>query len=139
MKHSCGNIMFCGCFVYSGTEELIIIVSTMKSAKYINILKDCSQLSFQKLEPVPDWMFQQDIEPKHAAKVTRAWFEDNNMKVIKWTKQSPYMNPIENIWKLLKCSIRKNDRKTSVKWNYLQKKSGQIFQSKHARYMLRSK
>ena len=55
----------------------------MKSPKYIKILKDCLQSSVQKLEPVPDWMFQQDIDPKHTAKVTLALLEDNNIKLIK--------------------------------------------------------
>ena len=42
-KHGGGNIMVCGSFVYSGTEELIIIGTTMKSAKRIKILEDCLQ------------------------------------------------------------------------------------------------
>ena len=114
MKHVCGNIIVCACFVYSGTEELINIGSNMKSAKCINNLEDCLRISVKKLEPVPDWMFQKDIDPKHTAKVTRAWFEDNNINVIKWPRQSPYMNRIENVWKLMKSSIREKDRKTSV-------------------------
>ena len=85
----------------------------MKSAKNIEISEDYVLSSVQKLEPVPDWMFQQDIDPKHTAKVSRAWFDDNNIKVIKWQKKSSDMNPMKNLWKLLKKSIReKNDWKT---------------------------
>ena len=56
-------------------------------------------------------MFQQDIDPKHTAKVTHAWFEDNNIKVIKWPKQSPDMNPIEYLWESLTKSIREKRQK----------------------------
>ena len=84
MKHDCGNIMAFGYFAYSETEELIIIGSTMKLAKYIKTLEECLQSSVQKLETLPDWMFQQDIYPNHTAKVTRPCFEDNKIKVTKW-------------------------------------------------------
>ena len=97
MNHGCGNIMVCGCFAYSGAEELLILGDTMKSGKYIKNLEGCLQPHVQKLEPVPDWMFQQNIDPKHTAKVTHALFEDNNIRVIKWPKLSPDMNPIENL------------------------------------------
>ena len=60
---------------------------------------------------MPDWLFQQDIDPKHTAKVTRAWFEDNNIKVIKWPKKSPDMDPIESLWKTLKKGFRENPTK----------------------------
>ena len=62
MKHGGGNIMACGCFAYSGTEVLILISNTMISAKFVKILEDCLQSSVHKLEPVSDWMLQQDTD-----------------------------------------------------------------------------
>ena len=97
--------MVWGYFVYSKTEELRIIDSTTKPSKFIMIFEDCLQSSVQKLEFEPDWIFQQNNDPEHTAKVTRAWFKDN-IKVTNWPRQSPDMNPIENLLNLLMKCIR---------------------------------
>ena len=68
MKLGGGNILFWGFFAYSGTEELEIIDSPMKSAKYDENLKYCLQSSIQKLI--------------HTAQLTCAWFQDNKIKVM---------------------------------------------------------
>ena len=78
----------------------------MKSAKYFNILQDFLQSSVQKSEIGPDWMFQQDKDPKQTAKVARAWFKNNNIWIMKCLRLSPETNRRENLWKFLKKRIR---------------------------------
>ena len=51
-------------------------------------------------------MFQQDSDPNPMAKLARAWFEDNNIEVKKWERQSQDMNPQENFREILKKPIR---------------------------------
>ena len=87
VNYGCGDILLYGRLAFSGTEELKVICNTMKSTKCCKILEDCLESYVQKLEPVPDGMFQQDIDSKHTAKVIHAWFDDNNIKVIKWPKK----------------------------------------------------
>jgi len=54
-------------------------------------------------------MFQQDNAPIHTARIVTKWFETNNIKIIDWPAASPDLNPIENIWKLLKNNVQKRD------------------------------
>mgnify|MGYP002079490385 CR=1 FL=1 len=56
--------------------------------------------------------FQHDNDPKHKAKKTSNFIENNNIKVINWPSCSPDLNPIENLWKNIE---RKSTKKKSKK------------------------
>ena len=43
----------------------------------------------------------QDNAPCHIAKSVETFISDDAVTVMEWAAQSPDMNPIENIWKLL--------------------------------------
>jgi len=67
------------------------------AASYIDVLKS-NLLGLYD----PSLLFMQDNAPIHSAKKTKEWFAEIGIRVIDWLPYSPDMNPIENLWALLK-------------------------------------
>ncbi len=53
-----------------------------------------------------DFIFQQDLAPAHTAKATKSWFNDHGVTVLDWPANSPDLNPIENLWGIVKRKMR---------------------------------
>jgi transposase len=54
-----------------------------------------------------DGIFMHDNAPTHTAIVLREALEDMQIEVMVWPPHSPDLNPIENLWSLLKAEIYK--------------------------------
>ncbi|KAJ5496357.1 hypothetical protein N7463_008344 [Penicillium fimorum] len=50
-------------------------------------------------------IFQHDNAPTHTAYVVRNALSEMNIEVMEWPPHSPDLNPIENLWALLKVKI----------------------------------
>ncbi len=48
-----------------------------------------------------DFIFQQDLAPAHIS-----WLNDHDVGVLDWPENSPDLNPIENLWGIVKRKIR---------------------------------
>ena len=89
----------------------------MDAAIFHDILVRQATPSINELFPGPmenglttaDYLFQQDNDPKHTARINQQYLVNKGYKVLPWVSQSPDLNPIENLWSILEDMMK--DRK----------------------------
>ena len=94
--------MVWGAISVHGTSCLHIVSGTMNAQKHISVLQTRLLPQIKDWQSEWDWIFQQDSAPCHTAKAVKLWIAKNNIQVLPWAGNSPDMNPIENLWELLK-------------------------------------
>ncbi len=90
----------------AGVGPLCFLKSTVNAAIYQEILEHFMLHSADKLYGDADFIFQQDLAPAHTAKGTKSWFNDHGVTVLDWPANSPDLNPIENLWSIVKRKMR---------------------------------
>ena len=116
------KLMVWGCFGNGKLGDLVIVPDKDEAGKNRS-QKRCNQYTYRdileehlrpSMEATSTKIFVQDNATCHTAKSMKAWFDDNkDIQLLLWPPQSADMNPIENLWDLLKQEVGKLPTATS--------------------------
>jgi transposase len=106
--------MFWGCFSVTGPGTLQPIDGMMNGDKYIDVLERKLVPELQKF-PAGDAIFQHDLAPCHTSRKVLKYMRDNKITTLQWPGNSPDINPIENLWAIIKQRLRSRDCTTKTK------------------------
>ena len=74
----------------------------MTRISYGKVLKDMMVPTSEMLFGENGFNFLQDNAPSHTARNTCKWLEDHSINYMAWPANSSNLNPIENLWSIIK-------------------------------------
>ncbi len=100
------SVMIWGAMSSADVGPLCFLKTNVTAPVYQYILEHFMLPSADQLFKDADFIFQQDLAPAHTAKSTKSWLNDHGVGVLDWPANSPDLNPIENLWGIVKRKMR---------------------------------
>ena len=95
-----------GCFSRNGVGILKRIQGNMNWTVYQDILtNEINLIGKYVVFPQRSFIFQNDNAPCHRPASTVSFLKDHNICLLDWPANSPDVNPIENLWHIIKSKI----------------------------------
>jgi transposase len=123
--------MLWSAITYAGPGWMCKIEGHMDKTLYKEILEDdqkktidfaCEELNLRRDQII----FQHDSDPKNTSNLVKDYLQEQEYQVMEWPPQSPDLNPIENMWQLLKLRLNEYDTPTKG-MNQLYERSSEIW------------
>ncbi len=100
------SVMIWGTMSSAGVGPLCFLKTNITPHVYQEILEHFMLPSADQLFKDADFIFQQNLAPAHTAKSTKSWLNDHGVGVLDWPANSPDLNPIKNLWGIVKRKMR---------------------------------
>ena len=133
VKGGGGKVNVWGVISWDGVGRLHRVKGNLDARQFVRIMRKSLLRSFNDAMVTPDEVvFQQDNDPKHTAKISKRWFRRNKVRLLPWPASSPDMNPIEHVWHILGCRVRRRStlpRNANEMWKALKEECYSIDKS----------
>lgn len=108
-------VMIWGVISGKGPGRLYVVEGNMRQDQYIHVLKTAL------LPQITEWygrrdnyIFMQDGAPCHKAKTVMTFLKSRKLRLLDWPGNSPDLNPIENVWSVLKMELGELNIRTNI-------------------------
>lgn len=107
------SLMVWGGIGVQGATAIAPVKGHIDSDAYQDIITDYLLPSMNVLYP-DGFVLKQDNASVHVSKSTRKFFEENGIEIMESPAMSPDLNPIENLWSIVKKDFALQQKTTSV-------------------------
>ena len=108
----CPKVMVWGALSFKGFYLKIIPEGTINSRKYCEILLEF--MPYANALFANGWILEQDGATPHTSRETSDFFAENQVQILQWPPNSPDINPVENVWTILKNFVEKKNPQTKA-------------------------
>ncbi|MEN2499772.1 MAG: Ubiquitin carboxyl-terminal hydrolase 22 [Marteilia pararefringens] len=108
------KVMIWGCFNYKSVGRIHVCNGNINSSRYLEILESKLLPSIEDVQ-IENLLHLDGSAPCHRTLAVKEWQSSKSIGKIDWHGNSPDLNPIENLWSIIKFKIRRRTIKTKRK------------------------